>query len=240
MYSAAEGILNSRFGCANTTGAVGVTGSTAAASISDMASFSGSMGSVVSGVDSASASSIFTVADWAATSVTVAPENAGIGTRLSSSQSAASTTMRPSLSYENFVGLTPTLTSMTPSAARISASSPAAVREIRMEASISVPVSTRSATIPTGRDGSWYMNTRGDLPSTGRLPGLNITSVPSDTVANVLYGTAMASMRRSPDAPALAVTPRTDWVSWIILRSFLGCSLGAGRPWWIRRPCRRS
>ena len=75
---------------------------------------------------------------------------------------------------------------MTPSAARVRASSPRAVREIFIEASMPSGVSTRSATIPTGLVESWYMNTRGALPSTGSDPGLNMTSWPSLTVANTL------------------------------------------------------
>ena len=91
---------------------------------------------------------------------------------------------------------------MTPSAASSRASLPRAVLEIRMEASMASSVSTRSATIPTGMVESWNMNTRGAFPSTGREPRMKRTVVPSETVAQVSYGTAIASMRRSPVVPS--------------------------------------
>ncbi len=46
------------------------------------------------------------------------------------------------------------------------------------------------------------MNTRGALPSTGRDPGRKDTSVPSETVAKVFHGTAIAVISRRPAALA--------------------------------------
>ena len=202
IQSAADGSANLRLACAGSDG-VGIAAASMASAGAGVASTSvvSSTGSVVSGFVSGSVS-----AD-AATSVMVAPLNAGMGTSDNSSQSAAVTVMRPSLSLVAEMMLTPTDTSMTPSAAKTNASSPRSVRLIFMLASIPSGVSILSVTMPTGFDASWYMKTRGALPSIGSDPGMNCTSVPSLTVAYWLYGTAIASMRRSPTvSPSAAVT----------------------------------
>ena len=149
IQSAADGKANLRFGCAGSDG-VGIAAASMASAGAGVASTSvvSSTGSVVSGFVSGSVS-----AD-AATSVMVAPLNAGMGTSDNSSQSAAVTVMRPSLSLVAEMMLTPTDTSMTPSAESVNASSPRMVRLIFMLASIPSGVSIRSVTMPTGFDGS--------------------------------------------------------------------------------------
>ena len=177
-YSPAVGIPKLRRACAG-IGAVGV-----AASISTDFSASTTLVSCV--LDAVEVVSGFVAAD-AATSVMVAPANAGTGTNDNSIHSPAVTTMVPSSVMSYSVGLTPTDTlSMTPSLASSSASLPAAVLLTFAVNSMPSAVSTRSVTRPTGWLASWYMNSLGALPSTGRLPCLNMTRVPSVTVAVTL------------------------------------------------------
>ena len=178
-YSAAVGILK-LFGWANTAGATCDASMTAGDSDTSISLVVMSSATIVTVCSSAGIS----CTAEAATSVMTAPENAGTGTMLSSSQSAAVTTMTPSLSYLNFVGLTPTDTeSRTPSEASCSASSPAAVLAILAANIMPSGVSTRSVTTPTGCVASWYKNSLGAFPSVGSAPASNRTSVPSVTWA---------------------------------------------------------
>ena len=136
--------------------------------------------------------------------------------------------MRSSSSYLNFVAFTPTDTwSIVPSAAITSASLPRLVALIRAANSMASGVSTRSVTTPMGWLASWYINSRGALPSTGRLPGINMISLPSDTVANTLYGTATPLMVRlpSPSAAALSTlnSPAISLIMLLPLRDALLC-----------------
>jgi hypothetical protein len=88
--------------------------------------------------------------------------------------------------------------SMTPSDSMIMASWPWLDAEILAVNSIPSGLSTRSVTTPTGIVLSWYMNSRGALPSTGSAPGLIMTSWPDATVALTLYGTATPLISRRP------------------------------------------
>ena len=159
IQSAADGKANLRFGCAGSDG-VGIAAASMASAGAGVASTSvvSSTGSVVSGFVSGSvsadAATSVMVAPLNATSVTIDPANAGMGTSDSSNHSAALTVMRPSLSLVAEMMLTPTDTSMTPSAASTNASLPKSVRLIFMVASIPSGVSIRSLTMPTGFDGS--------------------------------------------------------------------------------------
>ena len=192
---------------------------------------------VSSGESSVGSSGVSVVSACAATSVMVAPANAGMGTSESSIQSAEWTIMRPCWSVSAEMMFTPTETSITPSAAKVKASSPSAVAEIFIEASIASGVSTLSTTEPMTLVLSWYIKTRGFFPSIGREPGLNMTSEPPLTVAQTLYGTAMASILRSPVvSPAAALTVTWSVVKWIMKQAPLVCFqlVAAG---WAKRPC---
>ena len=117
----------------------------------------------------------------------VALAKAGMGTSDNSRHSAAVITVVPSSIWYESITSTPTDTeSKTPSLASCRASSPAAVAAIFAVNSMPEPsaASRRSVTNPTGWEASWYMNSFGALPSTGRLPGANMTDSPPDTVAD--------------------------------------------------------
>ena len=213
-YSAAVGKSNLRLGAAG-SGAVGTVASTIAA---------GAVVSVVMVCVSVSVTCsvlpIVGAAWWilAATFVMLAASpKAPTGTSDNSTQSAAVIIMRPASSKLNCVGFTPTLTwSMVPSAAITSASLPSVVALILALKSIASGVSTRSVTTPTGWLASWYINSRGALPSTGKLPGLNITSVLSVTTAKVLYGTATPLIVRR-GAPSLVLSMLNCWACNLIM-----------------------
>jgi len=94
----------------------------------------------------------------AATSVMVAPANAGWGTNDNSSQSAAAIIITPSSSNLKSVGFTPTETeSSTPSAASTRASSPRAVVDTLAVKYMAVSSAVRSVTRPMAWVESWLM-----------------------------------------------------------------------------------
>jgi hypothetical protein len=82
---------------------------------------------------------------------------------------------------------TPTLTlSKTPSSARVNAVSAWGTLLSLAVNIMPSGVSARSVTMPMAWVLSWFINRRGALPSTGRLPGSKMTSVPSETIAATL------------------------------------------------------
>ena len=104
IHSPADGKTNSRFACAK-IGAVGIVASTAGAVTSDIGC--SCSWTSVSTVTTSSGSCGILAATLAMFAMS---PNAPIGTSDNSVQSAASITIVPASSYENFVGFTPTLT----------------------------------------------------------------------------------------------------------------------------------
>ena len=112
----------------------------------------------------------------AATSVIVAPLNAGAVTSDNSTQSAREITIVPESSKLYSTGLTPTLTASTASSLISSSMSlPSLVALIRAVNIMPFSVSRRLVTMPTGAMSSWYLSSLGLRPLTGSDPRSNLT-----------------------------------------------------------------